>query len=103
MSQHFLLSADARSLSVAQVARMSDSEPHEAFKRTRWSENAGEPFCPECGCLKVYAFATGKLWKCAACRYRFSVTARTIFADRKLPIRTHLLAIAIFTNGAKGH
>ena len=39
----------------------------------------------------------------AACRYQFSVTARTIFADRKRPIRDYLLAIAIFVNGAKGH
>jgi transposase-like protein len=42
-------------------------------------------------------------WKCAACRYQFSVTARTIFADRKRSIRDYLLAIAIFANGAKGH
>ena len=27
----------------------------------------------------------------------------TIFASRKLPIRTYLLAVAIFVNGAKGH
>lgn len=31
------------------------------------------------------------------------MTARTIFADRKRPIRDYLLAIAIFANGAKGH
>jgi hypothetical protein len=29
--------------------------------------------------------------------------ARTIFQDRKRPIRDYLLAIAIFVNGAKGH
>jgi hypothetical protein len=51
----------------------------------------------------VYACAAGKLWKCAGCRYLFSVTARTIFQDRKRPIRDYLLAIAIFANGAKGH
>jgi ribosomal protein L37AE/L43A len=82
------------------VARMSDEEAHAEI---RWSENNGEPFCPKCGCVKVYAFATRKLWKCSACRYQFSVTARTIFADRKRPIRDYLLAIAIFVNGAKGH
>src|SRR6202049_1413456 len=49
------------------------------------------------------AYTTRKLWKCTACRYQFSVTARTIFADRKRPIRDYLLAIAIFANGAKGH
>jgi hypothetical protein len=53
--------------------------------------------------LKVYKLATRPLWKCSGCRYQFSVTAGTIFADRKRPIRDYLLAIAIFTNGAKGH
>src|SRR6267142_495941 len=103
MSQHFLLSAAARTLSLSVVARMSDEEAHAKFAAIRWAENNGEPFCPKCGCVKVYAFATRKLWKCSACRYQFSVTARTIFADRKRPIRDYLLAIAIFANGAKGH
>jgi transposase-like protein len=39
------------------------------------------------------------VWKCKACRYQLSVTAGTIFADRKRPIRDYL----IFANGAKGH
>jgi transposase-like protein len=82
---------------------MSDEEAHAMFVAIRWADNGGAPYCPKCGCLKVYAYATGKLWKCAACRYQFSVTARTIFADRKLSIRDYLLAIAIFVNGAKGH
>jgi ribosomal protein L37AE/L43A len=103
MSQHFLLSAAARTLSLSAVARMADEEADAKFVEIRWSDNNGEPYCPECGCLKVYAFTTRKLWKCAACRYQFSVTARTIFSDRKRPIRDYLLAIAIFANGAKGH
>ena len=103
MSQHFLLSAAARTLSLASVARMSDEEAHAKFVAIRWGDNGGAPYCPKCGCVKVYAYATRKLWKCAACRYQFSVTAQTIFADRKLSIRDYLLAIAIFVNGAKGH
>jgi ribosomal protein L37AE/L43A/transposase-like protein len=103
MSQHFLLSAAARTLSLSAVARMSDEEAHERFVAIRWADNGGQPYCPECGCAKVYAFTTRKLWKCSACRYQFSVTARTIFQDRKRPIRDYLLAIAIFVNGAKGH
>jgi ribosomal protein L37AE/L43A len=82
---------------------MTADQAHQQFVAIRWADNDGKPYCPVCGCLKVYTFATGKLWKCAACRYRFSVTAQTIFADRKRPIRDYLLAIAIFTNGAKGH
>ena len=104
MAQHFLLSAKARTLSLATVARMSDEEAFETFKAIRWADNAGEPYCPFCGCVKagVLTEATPK-WKCAGCRKKFTVTAQTIFADRKLPIRDILLAVAIFVNGAKGH
>jgi transposase-like protein len=103
VAQHFLLSAHARSLSLAQVARMSDKEARAAFQQIRWADNDGQPYCPECGCVKVYALASRPQWKCSACRYQFSVTSRTIFADRKLAVRDYLLAIAIFVNGAKGH
>ena len=103
MPQHFLLSAAARTLSLSAVARMSDEEAHAKFTAIRFADNGGEPYCPSCGCLKVYPVTSRKTWKCAGCRYLFSVTARTIFADRKRPIRDYLLAIAIFVNGAKGH
>ena len=103
VAQHFLLSTAARSLSLARVARMSDEEAAEAFKQIRWSATDGDPVCPRCGCLGVYAFKSRALFKCKACEHQFSVTSGTIFASRKLPLRTILLAIAIFVNGAKGH
>jgi transposase-like protein len=103
MSQHFLLSAAARSLSLAQVARMSDEEAVATFRRIRWSDNDGEPYCPRCGVVEVYGYKTRPLWKCTGCGHQFSVTSGTIFASRKLPVRDYLLAIAIFVNGAKGH
>src|SRR6202795_1464186 len=103
MPQHFLLSAAARTLSLSAVARMSDEEAHAKFVAIRWADNDGQPYCPKCGWVQVYAFTTRKLGKCPACRYQFWVTARTIFADRNRSIRDYLLAIAIFANGAKGH
>jgi transposase-like protein len=103
MSQHFLLSAAARSLSLRTVARMTDEEAHAAFVSIRWSDNAGQPYCPKCGCIALYARANRPLWKCKGCTHEFSVTSGTIFASRKLAIRDILLAIAIFVNGAKGH
>ena len=81
---------------------MSDVEARATSKRIRWSDNGGEPYCPRCGCLDVGAFKTRPLWKCTACKYQFSVTAGTIFDNRKRPVRDYLLAIAIFVNGAKG-
>jgi transposase-like protein len=103
MPQNFLLTAAARSLSLASVARMSEEEAREAFQRIRWSANSGEPFCPKCGCAAVYPIKSRALWQCKGCNHQFSVTSGTIFAGRKLPVRDYLLAIAIFMNGAKGH
>jgi transposase-like protein len=103
MAQHFLLSTAARSLSLARVARMSEEEAREAFKLIRWSDRNGQPYCPECGGVELYAYRTRHVWKCKACQHQFSVTSGTIFASHKRPIRDYLLAIAIFVNGAKGH
>ncbi len=103
MAQHFLLSAAARSLSLATVARMSDEEAWNAFRAIRWSETKGEPVCPRCGCLDFYTYKTRKVFRCRGCSHQYTVTSGTIFASRKLAIRDILLAIAIFSNGAKGH
>jgi ribosomal protein L37AE/L43A len=82
---------------------MSDEEARTTFQRIRWADNGGEPYCPRCGCLKVTALATRPVWQCSGCAHQFSVTAGTIFADRKRPLRDYLLAIAIFVNGVKGY
>jgi len=103
MSQHFLLSRAARTLSLVKVARMSDDEAFEAFRMMRWTATEGAPVCPRCGGLTHSFLTTRKLWKCQACKHQFSVTSDTIFASRKMPLRTILMAVAIFVNGAKGH
>ena len=103
MSQHFLLSSAARTISLVKVARMSDAEAHEAFKQIRWCDTGGEPVCPRCACNAVYSYTARNLFKCKACNHQFTVTSGSIFASRKLPITTYLLAIALFVNGAKGH
>src|SRR5271156_3140989 len=58
VAQHFLLSAAARTLSLSAVARMSDDEARATFQRIRWADNAGEPCCPQRGCLKAYKVAS---------------------------------------------
>ncbi|MBC8158836.1 MAG: IS1595 family transposase [Alphaproteobacteria bacterium] len=102
MTQHFLLSAKARTLSVAKVARMSDEEARQTFRAIRWAGTDGEPVCPKCDCAACYAYASRPIFKCKACHAQFSVTSGTIFASRKLDLRDYLLAIALFVNGAKG-
>jgi transposase-like protein len=103
MTRHFLLSTKARSLSLAKVMRLSEKEARETFKRIRWADNGGEPYCPRCGCVAVYEYKSRPIFKCQGCESQFSVTTDTIFASRKLAIRDILAAIAIFTNGAKGY
>jgi transposase-like protein len=102
MSQHFLLAAKARTLSLGAIMRMSDDEAHAQFEAIRFAANGGAAFCPACECTKVYTYRARKIWKCAACLRQFSVTSGTIFANRKLPIRDYLAAIAIFVNAVKG-
>ena len=102
MSQHFLLSAKARTLSLGAIMRMSDEAAHDRFQEIRFASNGGAAFCPACECTKVYTYKARKIWKCAACGKQFSVTSGTIFASRKLPIRDYLAAISIFINAVKG-
>src|SRR6266851_7601958 len=71
MSQHFLLTAAARSLSLGQVLRLSDEEAHARFVAIRFADNDGAPFCPRCGCVDVYAIPTRRTWQCKACKKQF--------------------------------
>lgn len=103
MSQHFLLSAAARTISLVKVMRMSDAEAFDAFKAIRWADNGGEPVCHRCGCVEVYTYTARQIFKCKGCGSQFSVTTGSIFASRKMAMRDILAAIAIFTNGAKGY
>ena len=82
---------------------MSDEVARAAFAAIRWADNDGQPYCGKCGCAEVYSYASRPVFKCKGCGAQFSVTSGTIFADRKMPVRDILLAIAIFVNGAKGH
>lgn len=102
MAQHFLYSAKARTLSLAQIFRLSDDAAYAMLRGFRWE--GGKPVCPHCGHTEAYDIATRRIFKCKAkaCRRQFSVTSGTIFASRKLAIRDYLAAIAIFVNGAKG-
>jgi transposase-like protein len=102
MTQHFLLSSKARTLSLAQVMRLSDKEAFDLFVAVRWADNDGQPVCPRCGCVEISRYKSRPIFKCKGCAAQFSATTGTIFASRKLSFRDTLAAIAIFANGAKG-
>src|SRR6266536_3433898 len=104
MAQHLLLSSAAKSLTLGQVARMSDGEVERVFIRLRWADNDNLPYCPKCGCATVYGGRRrgSLMWQCKACGKNFSLTSGTLFASRKMPLRSYLMAIAIFANEVKG-
>ena len=102
MAQHFLLSAKARTLSLAKVYRMGEDAAYGLFCEMRWPDTDGEPICPRCGCAEAYHISTRRKFKCVACHHQFSVTSGTMFASRKLSFTDLLAAIVLFVNGAKG-
>lgn len=103
LGQHFLLSAKARTLSVLNVARMSDDEAYETFKGMRFEANDGEPYCPRCGVDAVYTYKVRREFKCKACDHRFTLTSGTLFRGRKMAIKDILVAIMMFVNGVNGN
>ena len=97
--QHYLLSAKARSFSLLEIARLSDDEAFDMFKDARWPEGVK---CPKCDGSSHYWLETRKQWRRKCCKHTFSVTSGTIFSNHKLPLRTYLAAVAIYTNAVKG-
>jgi transposase-like protein len=107
VAQHFLLSRRAKSLTLAQVVRMSDAECEAMFKQVRWPDTDGAAVCPHCGGLDAYEARrpNGSLrYRCKhkECGKDFTITSGTLFASHKLPLRSYLLAVAIFCNEVKG-
>ena len=105
MAQHFLLSAAVRTLTLASVVRMSDEEVERVFIRLRWADNGGNAYCPHCGCMTVYMArrpSGSARWRCKACHKDFTITSGTLLAAHKMPLRSYLMAIAIFANEVKG-
>jgi transposase-like protein len=105
MSQHFLLSPRAKTLTLAHVMRLSSEEAQTLFQRIRWPATNGAPVCPKCEGQAVYTVTrrTGPArWRCKACNREFTVTSGTLFAWHKLPIQSYLAAIAVFCNEVKG-
>ena len=105
MAQHFLLSRTAKSLTLAQVFRMTDAEAEATLKRIRWDQTNGDPVCSHCGSLTVYDCrrpSGAPRWRCKDCKKDFSITSGTLFSSYKLPLRGYLAAVAIFVNEVKG-
>lgn len=101
MSQHFLLSAKARTLSVRKIMELTEEQAFLTFKEIRWGN--GNVTCPHCQSPdKHYYIRNRHQWRCKGCNHTFSVTSGTVFAFHKLPLKVYLAAIAIYCNAVKG-
>jgi transposase-like protein len=87
MSQHFLLSPAAKTLSLAQVFRMSVEQAEAMLCKDAYDARRpnGSP-----------------RFRCKACKADFTITSGTLFDSHKLPLRAYLAAIAVFCNEVKG-
>jgi transposase-like protein len=71
----------------------------EALFRWRWPEGFE---CPICGEQRHSAIRSRQLFQCSACRRQTSLTAGTIFAATKVPLRTWFRALYHVTQTKKG-
>ncbi len=102
MAQHFLLSAESRTLSLRTIYKAGEEAAYRTFCDMRWPETDGEAVCPRCGCCEAYKITTRRKFKCKGCYHQFSVTSGTIFASRKMDFVDLLAAICILVNASKG-
>lgn len=102
MSQHFLLSAKARTLSLRAIFAGGEEEAYATFRKLRWPETDGAPVCPHCGSLTAYEIKSRRRFECADCGKQYSVTSGTIFHSRKMGFVDLLAAFCILANAKKG-
>jgi transposase-like protein len=102
MSQHFLLTAASRTLSLKAIYKAGETAAYDTFKSLRWASTNGEPVCPVCGCVECKPVKGRITFRCTGCAKQFSVTSGTLFHGRKLSYVDLMAAICLFINGAKG-
>jgi transposase-like protein len=77
----------------------SEGQCQEAVFAWRWPQGF---VCPDCGGRDHSVVKTRALYQCASCRRQTSLTAGTIFAASKLPLRTWFRAMDHLTQGKGG-
>ena len=77
----------------------SEEKCMEALIRWRWPNGFVCPRCSHSGHCRVQSRG---LYQCSGCRYQVSLTAGTILASTKLPLRTWFLAMYLMTQTKNG-
>ncbi len=101
--QHFLLSPECRTLTDMDLAMTRETTASGWFRKLRWPETDGEPYCPKCGTLRCHTMSRSR-FKCSekTCKAVFTCTSGTVFHARKLSFKKMLMAIWFSVNSVKG-
>jgi transposase-like protein len=82
------------------VDRFGSEEKCRAYlEELRWPDGVR---CPRCGSVKISRIVKRNQFDCDSCRYQFSVTAGTIFADSHLPLWKWFAAAYLIGESRKG-
>ena len=91
------------------IAKMNEPEAREMLESIRWPDGI---ICPKCGsdkgAYKLQSKPESKhkirpgVYKCKACRKKFTVTLGTIFEDSHIPLNKWLIAIYLMNASKKG-
>ena len=65
----------------------------------RWPDGFG---CPKCGSKNAWRLAARRLWECRSCGRQTSITAGTLMAKTKLPIRVWFWAAYLMSTHSNG-
>src|SRR5215471_15743649 len=77
----------------------SEAKCRDYLHALRWHDNVA---CPRCQSDKISAIHKRHQFDCDSCRYQFSVTAGTMFADSHLPLWKWFLATYMLCESRKG-
>ncbi|QDZ28706.1 transposase [Noviherbaspirillum sp. UKPF54] len=98
----FHMSKEAVNFGMDDLEKLTQLETVKFFARAMWGSDKEMP-CPHCGTIDAHYWHVKELrWKCRCCGSRFSVTSKTVFADRKLPLKKILKIALSWANGASG-
>ena len=96
------MSANAIDRSVTEISKWTNLKCIRHLAIIRWGDDKNV-VCPHCntGCEHYWRQKDAR-WKCRHCGNCFSVTSKTVFANRRIPLQTLLAGIHIWACGAAG-
>ena len=96
---HWHMSSDAVDISLGDIYRMTPQEALDLLIEARWGSRAAIR-CPHCGTVGPHRGVDR--WRCCACHKTFSITSKTVFADRKIGLQDIIAGVLMWVNSSGG-